>query len=112
MFQAYEAGKQRERHAPEPGSLFTLTWGESGLNALLARVVGQKYPGAKDAPEVTLSWVQGHAGDAENELCDRLAVEAAQAGAAVDEGYERPVEVLAALGPATLFDGVEMPADG
>jgi ribonuclease HI len=42
--------------------------------------------------KVSLSWVQGHAGHAENERCDAL-VHAAATGAdlAVDEGYEASV---------------------
>lgn len=38
--------------------------------------------------EVTLHWVEGHAGHPMNERCDRLAVEAAKKGPwAVDNGY-------------------------
>lgn len=39
---------------------------------------------------VTWKWVRGHAGHAENERCDELAVNAAEGkGRAVDEGYLR-----------------------
>ncbi len=42
-----------------------------------------------DRHDVEFVWVRGHAGNAENERCDRLAVEAAQQSELeVDEGYE------------------------
>ncbi len=42
-----------------------------------------------DRQDVKFKWVQGHAGHAENERCDRLAVQAAkQPNLPVDEGYE------------------------
>lgn len=38
---------------------------------------------------VTFQWVKGHAGIEENEVCDRLAVEAAESGnLLIDEGFE------------------------
>ena len=40
--------------------------------------------------DVEFVWVRGHAGDAENERCDELAVAAANAAdLPADEGYER-----------------------
>lgn len=43
-----------------------------------------------DQHEVTFRWVKGHAGNAENERCDRLAVQAAQGSELqVDVGYEQ-----------------------
>lgn len=43
--------------------------------------------------EVRFEWVKGHAGDTENECCDRLSVQAAQrADLPADEGYENAVE--------------------
>jgi ribonuclease HI len=40
--------------------------------------------------DVEFIWVRGHAGNAENECADRLAVSASQASdRAVDEEYER-----------------------
>lgn len=42
-----------------------------------------------DEHEVEFVWVKGHAGDTENERCDRLAVQASlQSNLAADEGYE------------------------
>ncbi len=42
--------------------------------------------------EVTWNWVRGHAGDAENERCDRLATAmASPAGLPADEGYEAAI---------------------
>jgi ribonuclease HI len=42
-----------------------------------------------DFHEVEFKWVKGHASQAENERCDRLAVEAAgKSGLPVDKGYE------------------------
>jgi ribonuclease HI len=39
--------------------------------------------------QVEMIWVQGHAGNPENERCDRLSSKAARAAALpVDEGYE------------------------
>ena len=39
--------------------------------------------------QVTFKWVQGHAGNRENERCDRLSVEAATgAQLPIDSGYE------------------------
>jgi ribonuclease HI len=41
--------------------------------------------------EVTIRWIEGHAGHVHNERCDRLAVAAASANdLAVDLGYEQP----------------------
>lgn len=41
-----------------------------------------------DRHDVTFHWVKGHAGNAENERCDRLAVAAAQGkNLPIDEGY-------------------------
>ncbi len=55
------------------------------------------------AHEVAFVWVRGHAGDAENERCDRLAV-AAAAGEDLppDDGYER--QLAAAAARPSLFD--------
>ncbi|MHB8375805.1 MAG: ribonuclease HI [Dehalococcoidia bacterium] len=42
--------------------------------------------------DVTFRWVRGHAGNPDNERCDRLAVAAAQQkGLPIDAGYERPM---------------------
>ncbi len=42
-----------------------------------------------DTHQVEFRWVRGHAGDARNERCDRLAVQAAQGQALlIDEAYE------------------------
>lgn len=39
--------------------------------------------------KVAFRWVRGHAGNEENEVCDKLAVKSAQAGnLKIDEGYE------------------------
>lgn len=41
--------------------------------------------------DVQFKWLRGHAGDTENERCDRLSVAASNgAEMLVDEGYERP----------------------
>jgi ribonuclease HI len=40
--------------------------------------------------EVKFEWVKGHAGNVENEICDRLAVKSAEGpNLLIDEGYER-----------------------
>lgn len=58
-----------------------------------------------DEHDVTFVWLRGHAGDAENERCDRLSVEAARGtDLPADEGYENRAELAAALAPRTLFD--------
>jgi ribonuclease HI len=45
--------------------------------------------GLCDRHQVEFAWVKGHAGDPENECCDRLAVEAAQqSDLPADLGYE------------------------
>ena len=42
--------------------------------------------------KVSFTWVKGHAGNKENEVCDELAVNAASsANLLVDEGYEKEV---------------------
>ena len=42
-----------------------------------------------DKHDVKFKWVRGHAGNAENERCDRLAVEAAKRpNLPVDQGYD------------------------
>ena len=47
-----------------------------------------------DVHQVAFEWVRGHAGDIENERCDRLANEAARgADLQRDEGYERDYPV-------------------
>ena len=39
--------------------------------------------------QITLYWVRGHAGDSDNERCDKLAVQRIQEGPlSIDEGYE------------------------
>lgn len=41
--------------------------------------------------QIRFAWVPGHAGNLENERCDRLSVQAARGKhLAIDEGYERP----------------------
>lgn len=48
-----------------------------------------------DRHQVTFTWVRGHAGNTENERCDRLAVQAAnQTELSRDEGYEKVVQGL------------------
>lgn len=50
--------------------------------------------------EVTFAWVRGHAGNVENERCDRLSVQAANGkNLAIDAAYE-----LAVAKAPTLFD--------
>ena len=45
-----------------------------------------------DHHKVRLEWVRGHAGHAENERCDELAVAAARGpDLDIDAGYERPI---------------------
>ncbi|MBX9850202.1 MAG: ribonuclease HI [Cytophagaceae bacterium] len=42
--------------------------------------------------KVKFEWLKGHAGDIENEICDRLAVKAAEGyNLQVDEGYENQI---------------------
>ena len=44
---------------------------------------------AKEPHEVTFHWVRGHAGHEYNERCDKLATQAADSGALIeDEGFE------------------------
>jgi ribonuclease HI len=53
---------------------------------------------------VTLTWVQGHAGESGNEHCDQLANQAAlAANLPADEGYEHR-DLIAEDGQPTLFD--------
>jgi ribonuclease HI len=52
---------------------------------------------------VTMKWIRGHAGQPDNEACDRLAVLArARAGLPIDEGFENPASRMAALGALQL----------
>jgi ribonuclease HI len=49
--------------------------------------------------QVTIKWVEGHAGVRENERADRLSVQAAQQrGLPIDEGYENPEDHTAQPG--------------
>ncbi len=58
--------------------------------------------GLCDQHDVNFVWVKGHAGNRENERCDRLAWQAAnQSGLPVDTGYESVREDRTS--PATLF---------
>lgn len=48
--------------------------------------------------QVRFAWVQGHAGNPENERCDRLSVQAAHGNhLAIDEGFERSLTKKPAL---------------
>jgi ribonuclease HI len=61
-----------------------------------------------DRHQVGFEWVRGHAGNTDNECCDRLAVQAAQAdNLPPDDGFEQRDDPppLADEQP-TLFDGV------
>ncbi len=54
--------------------------------------------------EVTFSWVRGHAGNTENERCDRLSVQAAKGrNLAIDAAYEQAI-----VQHPSLFDEVEL----
>jgi ribonuclease HI len=49
--------------------------------------------------EVTIQWVEGHAGVRENERADRISVQAAQKkGLPIDQGYENPEDHTAQPG--------------
>lgn len=53
--------------------------------------------------QVQFEWVRGHAGNVENEFCDRLSVQAAQRGdLPIDSGYEN-LQVAVVLQPS-LFN--------
>jgi ribonuclease HI len=55
---------------------------------------------------VSLEWIRGHSGISENERCDQLALQAAQAAELpTDLGYEQPT--LHQPVEATLFDGLD-----
>jgi ribonuclease HI len=62
--------------------------------------------------EVTLFWTRGHAGDPENECCDRLAREAiGSRSAAPDEGYQQslgngPASIPERLAPRAKVDSL------
>lgn len=46
--------------------------------------------------KVRFKWLKGHAGDIENEICDKLAVKSAEGpNLLVDEGYEKGLDDLA-----------------
>lgn len=54
--------------------------------------------------EVRFVWVKGHAGNVENECCDRLSMQAAQGqDLPADEGYENPNE-----NPDLLISGYQL----
>jgi len=54
-----------------------------------------------EAHQVTFFWVKGHAGNRENQRCDRLSAQAARSGRlAVDLGFESTI--IQRLGLAEL----------
>ena len=55
--------------------------------------------------DVEFIWVRGHAGNTENERCDRLSVQAAQGkDLPVDALYEEPLPLPQEPAPPSLFD--------
>jgi ribonuclease HI len=62
-----------------------------------------------DRHEVLFEWVRGHAGDADNEFCDRLALQAAQAvDLPPDDAFEQRDERQSVTGgQPTLFEWAE-----
>jgi ribonuclease HI len=54
---------------------------------------------------VTLCWVKGHSGDEENERCNQLSQQAAQAeDLPADEGYENRETLAVVCSQPSLFD--------
>jgi ribonuclease HI len=64
-------------------------WRKTGTGKILNPDLWQQLMRLLDEHKVELIWVKGHAGHAENERCDRLAVAAARGrGLLADRGYE------------------------
>lgn len=67
-------------------------WQKKGFAKKANADLWQKFIPLYKKHQVTLHWVKGHDGLAENERCDQLAVEAAEsANLKVDQGYESAV---------------------
>lgn len=65
------------------------TWIKNGFKGRKNADLWKKFWALYQQHQVTFSWVRGHAGDPNNERCDRLAVQCIQKGLlAIDQGYE------------------------
>lgn len=75
-------------------------WVKKGFKGKKNVDLWKRYLQASKGYEVSYVWVKGHAGIADNERCDRLAVEAAENGPhLIDEGFE-----LIEKGGDNMFD--------
>lgn len=73
--------------AVEKGWVFN--WQKQNFKKKKNKDLWQRFLKIYPKHQVKLHWVKGHAGNIENERCDKLAVNAAQSSAfLVDEGYE------------------------
>lgn len=73
--------------AVEKGWVFN--WQKQNFKKKKNKDLWQRFLKIYPKHQVKLYWVKGHAGNIENERCDKLAVNAAQSSAfLVDEGYE------------------------
>ena len=65
-------------------------WNRNNFKGKKNKDLWLKYLKVSGEYKIRYTWVKGHAGNAENERCDTLAVEAAEVGPwEVDDGYEK-----------------------
>lgn len=65
-------------------------WVKKGFAKVKNPDLWQRFYALMKVHHPTFHWIRGHAGHAENELCDRLAVEAAKGeNLKIDEGFEK-----------------------
>jgi ribonuclease HI len=66
------------------------TWQKKGFEGKKNVDLWKRFINIYNKHKVRLEWLKGHAGDEENEICDRLAVRSAENGPLlIDEGYEK-----------------------
>ena len=69
------------------------SWQKKGFKGKKNPDLWQRYILLHKKFKIRFVWIKGHAGHAENERCDELAVESAEgSNLLIDEGYEQSVE--------------------
>ncbi len=69
------------------------SWQKKGFKGKKNPDLWQRYILLHKKFNIRFVWIKGHAGHAENERCDKLAVESAEgSNLLIDEGYEQSIE--------------------